>query len=55
LQDKINKLEYEIDSFKRNLPDEAHHSSGMNLSFKKTDELKGIISKKDKEIEKLQQ
>jgi uncharacterized coiled-coil protein SlyX len=27
----------------------------MNLSLKKTDELKNIIAKKDKEIEKLQQ
>jgi hypothetical protein len=27
----------------------------MNLSLKKTDELKNIITKKDKEIEKLQQ
>ena len=49
------KLEYEIDSFKRNQPEYANKSTGLNLSMKKTDELKSIITKKDKEIQKLQQ
>ena len=46
------KLEYEIDSFKRNQPENANKSTRLN---QKTDELKSIITKKDKEIQKLQQ